>query len=116
MVNGDWMVPSQLNRELSGDALKVIDMFPQEREVRSFLLEVAYAVSALSDSEFEGLPSEDPTYSDINVGYENVVDFAEWRDLNYSANANPSFRFGVRTCHSKRTSASVCKTSLWEDQ
>ena len=91
--DGQWRLDGffSLNHELADDALKVIDLFPQEREVRSFLLEVAYAVSALSDSEFESLTSEDPTYSDINVGYENVVDFAEWRDLNYSANATRHF-------------------------
>ena len=76
-----------LNHELAGDALKIISKFPQQLEIRSFLVEVAYAVSALSDSEFDSLPSEDPTYSDSNVAYENVVDFAEWRRLSYSANA-----------------------------
>ena len=81
-----------LNHELAGDALKVIGTFPQEVEIRSFLLEVAYAVSALSDSEFDSLPSEDPTYSDSNIGYANVVDFAEWRKQNYSANAAHHFQ------------------------
>ena len=80
-----------LNHGLAGDALKVIRSFPQELEIRSFLMEVAYAVSALTDYELDSLPSEDPTYSDANVGYESVVDFAEWRKLNYSANATRHF-------------------------
>ena len=80
-----------LNYELAGEALKVINEFPQELEIRSFLLEMAYAVSALSDSEFDLLPSEDPTYSDSNVGYENVIDFDEWRNQNYSANVTRHF-------------------------
>ena len=33
------------------------------------------------------MPSEDATYSDSNIDYGNVVDFAEWRERNYSANA-----------------------------
>ena len=80
-----------LNHNLSGDALKVISCFPQQREIRSFLLEIAYAVSALSDEEFNMVPYEDPTYADASVGYENVVDFADWRDINFSANAARHF-------------------------
>ena len=80
-----------LNRELAGDALAVINSIPQQLEIQSFLLEIAYAVSALTDSEFDLLPGEDPTYSDSSVGYENVVDFAEWRKLNYSSNAARHF-------------------------
>ena len=76
-----------LNYDLAGDALDIIDSFPQQRETRSLLLEIAYAVSALSDTEFDSLPREDPTYSDSNVAFENVLDFAQWRDVNYSANA-----------------------------
>ena len=81
----------RLNRELAGDALTVISSFPQELQIQSFLLELAYAVSALSDSDFDLLPGEDPTYSDSSVGYENVVDFANWRKLNYSANVAQHF-------------------------
>ena len=91
--DGQWRLEGafSLNYQLAGDALKVIDTFPQNLDIRSFLLEVAYAVSALSDSEFDRLPSEDPTYSDSGVAYDNVVDFAEWRKLNYSANATRHF-------------------------
>ena len=80
-----------LNRELVGTALTVIRSFPQEHEIQSFLSELAYAVSALSDTDFDLLPGEDPTYSDSSVGYENVVDFGIWRKLNYSANAAQHF-------------------------
>ena len=92
--DGHWRLDGafSLNHELAGDALKAISRFPQEHEVRSFLLEIAYAVSALSDSEFDILPSEDPTYSHSDIGYENVVDFAGWRKLNYSANAAHHFK------------------------
>ena len=91
--DGQWRLDGafSLNHDLAGNALKVMDRFPQQLEMRTFFLEVAYAVSALSDSEFDVLPSEDPTYSDSGVGYENVVDFAEWRQLNYSANVTRHF-------------------------
>ena len=80
-----------LNRDLAGEALKIIGGVPQFVEIQTFFLEIAYAVSALSDSQFDSVPSEDPTYSDSSVAFENVVDFAEWRKLNYSANATRHF-------------------------
>ena len=80
-----------LNRELAGDALTVLRSFPQELELQAFLLEIAYAVSALKDTEFDLLPGADPTYSDSSVGYENVVDFDSWRKVNYSTNVARHF-------------------------
>ena len=90
---GRWRLSGafSLNRELSADALDVMDALPQQRRLRSFLQEVAYAMSALSDSELDRLPEEDPTYSDNTVSYGNVVDFGDWRSLNYSANAARHF-------------------------
>ena len=76
-----------LNYDLAGDVLNAIDGFPQQRKIRALLLELAYAVSALSDTEFDSVPHEDATYSASNVAFENVLDFAKWRDINYSANA-----------------------------
>lgn len=80
-----------LNRELAGDAMTAIRSFPQELDNQSFLLEVAYSVSALKDNALDLLPGQDPTYSDSSVGYKNVVDFDNWRKLNYSANAARHF-------------------------
>ena len=80
-----------LNRDLVGAALRIISSLPQDFEIRSFLSEIAYAVSALSDEAFDLLPVGDPTYSDSSVGFENVVDFDIWRKLNYSANAAQHF-------------------------
>ena len=92
-AGGQWRLDGSfsINHQLADDLLGVISSFPQEVTVRSFLLEVAYALSALTDEEIARLSSEDPTYSDVNVGYENVLDFAEWRELNYSANAARHF-------------------------
>ena len=91
--DGQWRLDGSfsLNYQLARDALNAISTFSQFREIGTFLQEVAYAVSALSDSEFDRVPWEDPTYSDSEVAYSNVVDFAEWRKLNYSANAARHF-------------------------
>ena len=91
--DGRWRLEGafSLNRALAGNALDVASSFPQHREVRSFLQEVAYAVSALTDSEFDRVAEADAAYSDPAISYENVVDFAEWRELNYSANAARHF-------------------------
>ena len=91
--DGQWRLDGafSLNYHLAADVLTAINTFPHLREIGIFLQEVAYAVSALSDSEFKSVPREDPTYSDSEVAYENVVDFAEWRKLNYSANAARHF-------------------------
>ena len=80
-----------LNVALAGDVVDAINSMPQQREVQSFLLEIAFALSALSDSDVDDVPGEDPTYSDSNVGFDNVIDFAEWRLVNYSANAARNF-------------------------
>ena len=92
-AGGQWRLDGafSINHQLADELLGLISSFPQEVTVRSFLLEVAYALSALTDEEMERLASEDPTYSDVNVGYESVLDFAEWKKLNYSANAARHF-------------------------
>ena len=91
--DNQWMLDGafHLNRALVGETLEIIGSFPLQQEMRTFLLEIAYAVSALDDFEFDGVPSEDATYSDVNVSFENVVDFGEWRNLNYSVNVTRHF-------------------------
>ena len=92
-ADGQWGLDCafSLNQALAKDALDAIDRYPEERKMREFLWEVAYALSALSDSEFDRMSDEDPTYSDAGIAYGNVVDFAEWRDINFSANAARHF-------------------------
>ena len=87
--DGQWRLDGafSLNYNLAEYPLNAIRQFPHQQAMRLFLLELAYAVSALTESELDSLPDEDPTYSDPNVSYDSVVDFADWRDLNYSANA-----------------------------
>jgi len=88
-AGGRWRLDGSfaLEREMAAGVLRALDIFPE----RTFLVEVAYAISALSDSEFDRVPSEDVTYSDLSVDYGNVIDFAEWRERNYSANAANRF-------------------------
>ena len=50
-AGGQWRLDGSfsINRRLADDLLALISSFPQEVTVRSFLLEVAYALSALTD-------------------------------------------------------------------
>ena len=57
----------------------------------NFIQELAYALSALSDDDIGEATSEDATYSDANVSVGNVLDFDEWRKVNYSVNAAHRF-------------------------
>jgi len=58
-----------------------------ENHMATFIDELAYAFSALSEEDLQSVVSEDATYADQLTGFGNVVDFGEWRALNYSANA-----------------------------
>lgn len=71
--------------------LAALDDFPDESRLGAFIVELGYALSALSDEEFDRAVSEDATYSDPTVLPNNVIDFAEWRERNYSANAAERF-------------------------
>ena len=93
-VDRQWRLDGalSLNHELSDGVLEAIDTFARLREIQSFLQEIAYAVSSLSDSEFDVVPGKDPTYSDSSFAYDNVVEFSKWSDLNYSVNAARNFK------------------------
>jgi hypothetical protein len=71
--------------------LAALDDFPDESRLGAFIVELGYALSALSDEEFDRAVSEDATYSDPTVMLDNVIDFADWRERNYSANAAERF-------------------------
>lgn len=81
----------RLNREFADPIINRIGKFETERRFSSYLQELAYALSALTDEDIEKTVLQDATYSDPIVDVGNVVDFAEWQDLNYSANAALSF-------------------------
>ena len=81
----------ELNPELANDVLSCLREFEDENGLLAFFEELAFAVSCLSDREFDKAMTEDATYSDPLTGIGNVVDFAEWRKNNHSANAAQRF-------------------------
>jgi hypothetical protein len=80
-----------LNHAFSDPVLRQVSIYEGERRLVSFVQELAYALSALSDSDLDKAMSEDATYSDPLVSFGNIVDFDEWRRTNYSANAARQF-------------------------
>lgn len=76
-----------LNRAFADRILSAIYAVESQARVAHFVRELAYAVSALSFGDIDVAMQEDATYSDPLVEVGNVVDFAEWQDVNYSANA-----------------------------
>lgn len=85
----------RLNRTFADPILEALSHFPDERRLGTFILELSYALSALSDEELDRAFSEDATYSDPMVTIDNVIDFADWRDRNYSANAADKFELVI---------------------
>jgi hypothetical protein len=81
----------RLNHSFTDAPLRHFLTFEEERRLASFVQELAYALSALSDKDFDQAVSEDATYSDPLVSFGNIVDFEEWRRTNYSANAAREF-------------------------
>ena len=86
---GHWRLEGsyRLNCGMAEDVLALLETYDEERRVAAFIHELAYALSALSDQDLDRAVHEDATYADPVVGVGNVIDFAEWRELNYSANA-----------------------------
>jgi hypothetical protein len=82
----------KLNPTFAETIFDKIVSFDEERRLASFMQELAYALSALSDSELDSAMKEDATYSDPQISVGNVVDFDEWRKSNYSANAAIFFK------------------------
>lgn len=81
----------RLNRKFADPILEVLSHFPEERHLRSFISELSYALSALSDEELDCAFREDATYSDPMITVDNVIDFSDWSERNYSANAADKF-------------------------
>lgn len=90
---GRWRLEGayRLNRKFVDPVLEALTTFDEEREFLRFIVELGYAVSGLSDAELNRAMVEDATYSDPMVTVDNVIDFAEWRDRNFTANAADKF-------------------------
>jgi hypothetical protein len=91
--NHEWRLEGvyRLNRNFSDRILHKVKAFEDERIFLSFLQELAYAISALNDNDLSRMTSQDATYGDPVIDFGDVVDFAEWRHINYSANAARRF-------------------------
>lgn len=85
--NGRWRLDGKfyLNHRFADPIIK--HYHEAENHIATFIDELAYAFSALSEEDLQSVMSEDATYADQVTAFGNVVDFGEWRTLNYSANA-----------------------------
>lgn len=91
--NQKWRLEGsyQLNNDIADKIVETIRAFKTEELIATFIQELAYAISSLSDEDIGVAASQDATYSDSNVSVGNVLDFAEWREVNYSFNAAQKF-------------------------
>jgi hypothetical protein len=77
----------QLRRSFADPILDRVRQFDEERELLTFVDELALALSALSDDDIGESTTEDAIYSDPIVDFGNVLDFAEWQHNNAAAAA-----------------------------
>ena len=91
--DGNWQIEAMytLNRQLAEPAVELLSTFDDERQLRAFIQELAYALSALSDHDLDTAATQDAAYSDPLVSVGNVLDFGEWSHDNSSVNAALSF-------------------------
>jgi len=91
--DGSWQLEATytLNRQLAEPAVELLSTFDDERQLRAFIRELAYALSALSDHDLDTAATQDAAYSDPLVSVGNVLDFGEWSQDNSSVNAALSF-------------------------
>jgi hypothetical protein len=81
-LDGDFY----LNHNFADPIIRQYRNYEDGYYLATFIDELAYAFSALSEEDLQYIASEDATYADQLTAFGNVVDFGEWRTLNYSAN------------------------------
>lgn len=86
---GRWRLNGEfhLNHEFTNPIIRQYQNYEEENLLATFIRELVLAFSALSLADLQNVVSEDATYGDNLTSYGNVVDFGEWNDLNYTANA-----------------------------
>lgn len=91
--DGHWRILGsyRLNHQFAERVLSAVADYGEESRLLVFIQELAYALSSLSDHELGRSTAADATYSDPGIDRDNVVDFAEWSIVNYSANAANTF-------------------------
>ena len=81
----------RLNRRFADPILAALDEFETERLQNIFVLELGYALAALSDEDIDNAVSEDATYSNPLVALDNVIEFESNGAENYTVNVALSF-------------------------
>lgn len=61
--------------------------FQDELRLFGFYRELAFALASVPDDQRGGAAAEDATYGDERFGDGAIIDFAEWKQANYSENA-----------------------------
>ncbi|GAI23749.1 unnamed protein product, partial [marine sediment metagenome] len=86
---GRWRLDGafHLNHNFADAVIRQYRNYEAEYHLATFIDELAFAFSALSEEDLQSVASEDATYADQLTSFGNVVDFGEWQTLNYSANA-----------------------------
>ena len=74
----------RINANMAEPILSCLCTLPDEAETAKYVRELVLALSALSDYEIDRAATQDATYADPTVGFDNVVDFGEWTSRNYS--------------------------------
>lgn len=82
----------KLNVEKGRPILNSFSTWEEEIETFSFINELTLSLSALSDDQLKIADSQDATYSNMNNGFGNVIDFGEWKTENPSVNAAEHFQ------------------------
>lgn len=84
---GKWRLVGSYspNARFADRILAAASSIREMHSVRTFIQEIAYALASLDLAEVSGTADEDAAYSDPLVEAGNVVDFGEWRDVNYSS-------------------------------
>ena len=92
---GHWRLEGnyRLNGMFKKEILNCLNNYEEEVKLQIFIQEIAYAISSIDDNELDQAMLEDATYMDPVNGEGNVIDFGEWKDVNYSANSAQSFDF-----------------------
>lgn len=90
--NGGWEVHGEvgLNTSVARPILDTVSAFADERRVRDFLAKLALSVAPHAE-QLSTFITDDVTWTDNRIGRGDVLDFAEWRDANYTLNAAQAF-------------------------
>ena len=91
--SGRWRLEGayRLNRRFAKPIVATLQEFEEESRLGTFVLELGYALSALSDEDLDKAVAEDATYSDQMISNDNVIDFESRSAKNYSATAAHEF-------------------------